>query len=97
MERDTYPRRWGLGPVAMQKKKLIKEGKLGKFGEKIEGETPKAWSADYIDYKSEVCVVLDVSRGCCIDRNAISIATHCGPLNPDSGGVHNTLNHGSPP
>ena len=32
MERDTYPRRWGLGPVAMRKKALIKEGKLDKYG-----------------------------------------------------------------
>lgn len=23
MERDTYPRRWGLGPKAMEKKKLV--------------------------------------------------------------------------
>ena len=68
MERDTYPRRWGLGPVAMQKKKMIKENKLGKFGEKIEGVTPKAWSTDYIDYKSEVCIVMNVSQGYCTDR-----------------------------
>ena len=26
MERDTYPRRWGLGPMAQRKKSLIKEG-----------------------------------------------------------------------
>lgn len=26
MERDTYPRRWGLGPKATEKKKLVKEG-----------------------------------------------------------------------
>eukprot|EP00607_Mallomonas_marina_P004216 CAMPEP_0182428470 /NCGR_PEP_ID=MMETSP1167-20130531/23048_1 /TAXON_ID=2988 /ORGANISM="Mallomonas Sp, Strain CCMP3275" /LENGTH=483 /DNA_ID=CAMNT_0024611405 /DNA_START=171 /DNA_END=1622 /DNA_ORIENTATION=+ len=32
MERDTYPRRWGLGPVAQRKKGLIKEGKLDKYG-----------------------------------------------------------------
>jgi len=50
MERDTYPRRWGLGPKAMEKKKMIKDGKLGKHGEKIEGITPKEWSKDYIDY-----------------------------------------------
>eukprot|EP00605_Chrysophyceae_sp_TOSAG23-4_P001816 GSChrysophyteH1.ASY1.ANO1.2006.1 assembled CDS len=31
MERDTYPRRWGLGPVAQRKKALIKEGKLDKY------------------------------------------------------------------
>jgi len=50
MERDTYPRRWGLGPKAMEKKKMIKDGKLGKHGEKIEGLTPKEWSKDYVDY-----------------------------------------------
>jgi hypothetical protein len=54
MERDTYPRRWGLGPKAMEKKKLVKEGKLGKHGEKIEGVTPAEWSKDYVDYTREV-------------------------------------------
>ncbi|KAG0249926.1 centromere/microtubule-binding protein cbf5, partial [Mortierella polycephala] len=39
MERDTYPRRWGLGPKAQEKKKLIKDGKLDKFGRTTE-ETP---------------------------------------------------------
>ncbi|KAH9985434.1 centromere/microtubule binding protein cbf5 [Russula compacta] len=53
MERDTYPRRWGLGPKAMEKKKLVKEGKLGKHGEKIEGVTPVEWSKDYVDYTRE--------------------------------------------
>ena len=50
MERDTYPRRWGLGPKAMEKKKMIKDRKLGKHGEIIEGVTPKEWSKDYVDY-----------------------------------------------
>ena len=53
MERDTYPRRWGLGPKAVEKKKLVKEGKLGKYGEKIEGVTPAEWSKDYVDYSRE--------------------------------------------
>lgn len=39
MERDTYPRRWGLGPIALRKKALIKEGKLDKYGRKNE-QTP---------------------------------------------------------
>ena len=39
MERDTYPRRWGLGPMAQKKKSLVKEGKLDKHG-KPNGETP---------------------------------------------------------
>ena len=50
MERDTYPRRWGLGPVALQKKKMVKDGKLGKHGEKLDGVTPAEWNRDYIDY-----------------------------------------------
>ncbi|RXW17311.1 hypothetical protein EST38_g8532 [Candolleomyces aberdarensis] len=53
MERDTYPRRWGLGPVALQKKKLIKDGKLTKHGEKIDGITPAEWSKDYKDYNRD--------------------------------------------
>ena len=40
MERDTYPRRWGLGPQAQKKKLLIAEGKLTKHG-KPNSETPK--------------------------------------------------------
>lgn len=54
MERDTYPRRWGLGPMALQKKKMVKEGKLGKHGEKLEGVTPAEWSRDYVDYNRDV-------------------------------------------
>lgn len=36
MSRDVYPRKWGLGPMALRKKKLIAEGKLGKFGKILE-------------------------------------------------------------
>lgn len=54
MERDTYPRRWGLGPKALEKKKMVKDGKLGKHGEKIDGVTPAEWSKDYVDYSREV-------------------------------------------
>ncbi|KAK0208358.1 putative rRNA pseudouridine synthase [Desarmillaria ectypa] len=50
MERDTYPRRWGLGPVALKKKKMVKDGTLGKHGEKLEGVTPTDWTKDYVDY-----------------------------------------------
>jgi len=61
MERDTYPRRWGLGPMAVQKKKMVKDGKLGKHGEKIQGVTPAEWSRDYVDYnRDEVCVAVHV-------------------------------------
>ncbi|GLT95871.1 hypothetical protein SLE2022_135280 [Rubroshorea leprosula] len=42
MDRDTYPRKWGLGPTASMKKKLIAEGKLDKHG-KPNDNTPKEW------------------------------------------------------
>jgi H/ACA ribonucleoprotein complex subunit 4 len=59
MERDTYPRRWGLGPMALQKKKMVKEGKLGKHGEKNQ-DTPAEWSRDYVDYNRGVSFVVGV-------------------------------------
>jgi H/ACA ribonucleoprotein complex subunit 4 len=46
MERDTYPRRWGLGPMATRKKGLIKEGKLDKHG-KPNDKTPKDFLEGY--------------------------------------------------
>ncbi|CAA2969446.1 H ACA ribonucleo complex subunit 4-like [Olea europaea subsp. europaea] len=42
MDRDTYPRKWGLGPRASMKKKLIVEGKLDKHG-KPNDNTPAEW------------------------------------------------------
>ena len=51
--------------MALQKKKMVKEGKLGKHGEKIDGVTPAEWNRDYVDYNREVCeisVAKDSSR-----------------------------------
>ncbi|GMN74558.1 hypothetical protein TIFTF001_053175, partial [Ficus carica] len=42
MDRDTYPRKWGLGPKASMKKKLIADGKLDKHG-KPNDKTPQEW------------------------------------------------------
>jgi len=49
MERDTYPRKWGLGPVAATKKTMIKDGKLDKYGKPNEN-TPTGWKAGYTDF-----------------------------------------------
>mmetsp|Transcript_10157 Transcript_10157/g.11872 ORF Transcript_10157/g.11872 Transcript_10157/m.11872 type:complete len:500 (+) Transcript_10157:58-1557(+) len=49
MERDAYPRRWGLGPMAQRKKSMIKEGRLDKHG-KPNDNTPK----DFLDGYKEV-------------------------------------------
>jgi H/ACA ribonucleoprotein complex subunit 4 len=35
MERDTYPRRWGLGPVAAKKKAMVAAGQLDKKGRPV--------------------------------------------------------------
>ncbi|KAK9239679.1 pseudouridine synthase [Lipomyces kononenkoae] len=48
MERDTYPRRWGLGPVAVEKKKLKTAGKLDKYGRTTDA-TPVEWKNTYVD------------------------------------------------
>ena len=46
MERDTYPRRWGLGPVAARKKQMIQRGELDKRG-RPNDKTPSAWLKQY--------------------------------------------------
>merc|ERR1719387_3326973 len=45
MDRDTYPRRWGLGPVAQKKKGMIKAGTLDKHG-RPNAATPASWAAE---------------------------------------------------
>lgn len=51
MERDLYPRRWGLGPTAAEKKKLKADGKLDKYGRPNEA-TPAKWTDSYTDYNA---------------------------------------------
>jgi H/ACA ribonucleoprotein complex subunit 4 len=49
MERDVYPRRWGLGPMASRKKSLITKGQLDKHG-KPNDQTPADFLQSYQDY-----------------------------------------------
>ena len=49
MERDTYPRKWGLGPHAEDKKRMVAEGMLDKYGKPNE-QTPAAWKKSFVDY-----------------------------------------------
>ncbi|KAG8429789.1 hypothetical protein GDO86_019209 [Hymenochirus boettgeri] len=53
MERDTYPRKWGLGPKASQKKMMIQKGLLDKHGKPNES-TPAGWKQEYVDYSAHV-------------------------------------------
>lgn len=50
MDRDVYPRKWGLGPRAQEKKKMISAGTLDKHGKQVPGKTPDAWAKTYVDY-----------------------------------------------
>lgn len=51
MDRDLYPRKWGLGPKASQKKALVAAGKLDKYGRPNEN-TPAEWLTGYVDYSA---------------------------------------------
>ena len=42
MERDVYPRKWGLGPKASLKKAMIKAGLLDEYGKPNE-KTPDSF------------------------------------------------------
>lgn len=50
-ERDLYPRRWGMGPVATEKKKMKESGKLDKYGRANE-QTPAQWKKEYKDFNA---------------------------------------------
>ncbi|KAG5681909.1 hypothetical protein PVAND_011313 [Polypedilum vanderplanki] len=52
MERDTYPRKWGMGPKATKKKEMISAGLLDKHGKPNEN-TPKDWLNTHIENKPE--------------------------------------------
>ncbi|KAI8473616.1 MAG: pseudouridine synthase [Monoraphidium minutum] len=67
MERDTYPRRWGLGPYAAKKKQLIAEGKLDKHGRPNEN-TP----AEYLRALPDVAAA---AAGKKADKAAAAAAT----------------------
>ena len=47
---DTYPRKWGLGPVAQTRKKMVTAGQLDKHGHAVTGKTPTEWTSTYVDY-----------------------------------------------
>jgi len=66
MERDTYPRKWGLGPRATTKKKMINDGLLDKHGKPNE-KTPAEWlrvpTFDSIPAKQDVETTRALTEG----------------------------------
>merc|ERR1712000_715610 len=49
IERDLYPKTWGLGPMAQEKKKMKAAGVLDQYGRPNES-TPAQWTSGYKDY-----------------------------------------------
>ena len=57
MERDVYPRKWGLGPKASLKKAMIKAGLLDEYGKPNE-KTPDS----FIDVsKLHLYITIDIN------------------------------------
>lgn len=61
MDRETYPRRWGMGPRASRKKVLIKEGMLDKHG-KPTATTPQDWQVFYVSETQNNIIKPDVKK-----------------------------------
>ncbi|KAH3900444.1 probable Centromere/microtubule-binding protein CBF5 [Saccharomycodes ludwigii] len=61
MERDLYPRRWGLGPVAQKKKQMKSDGKLDKFG-RVNEKTPEDWKKSYVSLDNVDSPVLETKK-----------------------------------
>ncbi|XP_029161267.1 H/ACA ribonucleoprotein complex subunit 4 [Nylanderia fulva] len=59
MERDAYPRKWGLGPKALQKRRMIDEGTLDKHGKPNEN-TPATWLQNYTYYSAQATPAVEI-------------------------------------
>ncbi|KAI4165759.1 MAG: hypothetical protein LQ342_000702 [Letrouitia transgressa] len=80
MERDLYPRRWGLGPTAVEKKKLKSEGRLDKYG-RPNNNTPAKWNAEYHDFNAPL------ENGTAAQDQPNAPSTSTAATKPDSTGV----------
>merc|ERR1712156_615641 len=56
MDRDTYPRKWGLGPHAVEKKKMKAAGTLDKHG-RPNDQTPAEWKDKHPDLSATATVI----------------------------------------
>lgn len=63
MERDTYPRKWGLGPKALMKKQMIKEGLLDQYGKPNDKTPPNYLSQSYQDVQWVFLGLIIVLKG----------------------------------
>merc|ERR1711928_17050 len=56
MDRDTYPRKWGVGPHAVEKKKMKAAGTLDKHG-RPNDKTPAEWKEKHPDLSGTATVI----------------------------------------
>eukprot|EP00492_Amphilonche_elongata_P004893 TRINITY_DN530_c0_g1_i1.p1 TRINITY_DN530_c0_g1~~TRINITY_DN530_c0_g1_i1.p1 ORF type:complete len:285 (+),score=72.05 TRINITY_DN530_c0_g1_i1:257-1111(+) len=56
MDRDTYPRKWGLGPHAVEKKKMKAAGTLDEHG-RPNDKTPAGWKKKHPDLTATATVI----------------------------------------
>ena len=61
MDRDTYDKKWKLGPFAVKKAELKTEGKLDKFGRVVD-KTPEAWKMLFGDAEAKPTSVAAVAE-----------------------------------
>ena len=52
MDRDTYDKKWKLGPYSKKKEELKAEGKLDKYGRVLDS-TPEAWKLLFGDVENK--------------------------------------------
>merc|ERR1712086_23393 len=60
MERDTYDKKWKLGPYAKKKEDLKAQGKLDKYGRVVD-KTPEAWKMLFGD-QEKATTIADVAQ-----------------------------------
>jgi len=61
MDRDTYEKKWKLGPFAKKKADLKEQGKLDKYG-RMTDTTPEAWKLLFGDDAATGSTVKDVAE-----------------------------------
>jgi H/ACA ribonucleoprotein complex subunit 4 len=83
MERDLYPRRWGLGPVALEKKKMKADGKLDKYGRANEA-TPAKWNTEYKDFNAPLEGTIAAPVGEITSAEDVAAAPAIAPITPDT-------------
>lgn len=88
MERDLYPRRWGLGPVALEKKKMKADGKLDKYGRPNEA-TPAKWNNEYQDFTAPLEGTLSAPVAETTTTSDVAAAPAIVPISEDVSAITN--------